>query len=424
MNWVGRVFIAAVLCGLAVIAYLPAQRLPLIADDYPVILLARRYGAVSGWSELIADPLYRCRAISNVLTYWLDATFGFHHGVFNVAALALHVLNTFLVALLGSWKRIGWSVSIPAAAFFAVAEGHQEAVIWFSAMPDLNVTTFVLISLLSWIRYLEHGCRTAWTVSLVGFILALFSKESAVALVGLQLLILFVERSRRWLALVPFAVISLLYFYAAYAARSTHLHFNDGTFSLHAPFLLTILNSTARMYWFWGLLAGIALIWWRRSEGVKFLSVALLAGAIALFPYSFLMYMDRVPSRHTYLASVALAMVVGAAWNVMQRQDWRPQLIAGLTLAALVHNVGYIWIRKHEQFLERAAPTTELVRLARSTDGPIIVECFPYAKDVAVGAMILDAHADPNRLIFNEPPGGCPETHRYRLPREKPQLLD
>ena len=424
MNWVGRVLIGAVLCGLALIAYLPAQRLPLIADDYPVILLARRFGAVSGWSDLLADPLYRCRAISNVLTYWLDSIFGFHHGVFNVAALVLHMLNTLLVAALGSWKRIGWTVSIPAAAFFAVAEGHQEAVIWFSAMPDLNVTTFVLLSILSWIRYLEHGCRTAWTVSLVGFMLALFSKESAVALVGLQLLILFLERSRRWLALLPFAGISLLYFYAAYAARSTHLHFNDGTFSLRAPFVLTIVNSTVRMYWFWGLLAAVALIWWRKSEGAKFVSVALVAGAIALFPYSFLMYMNRVPSRHTYLASVALAMVVGAAWKVLQQQNWRPQLVAGLTLAALVHNVGYIWIRKHEQFLDRAAPTTELVRLAQSTDGPIIVECFPYARDVAVGAMILDAQTDPNRLIFSEPPGGCSDTHRFRLLGAIPELLD
>ncbi|HYO82825.1 MAG TPA: hypothetical protein VES20_15575, partial [Bryobacteraceae bacterium] len=191
------------------------------------------------------------------------------------------------------------------------------------------------------------------------------------------------------------------------------LHFNDGTFSLTAPFLTTILISTVRMYWFWGAGAAAALIWWRRTEGAVYVAFALLAGAAALFPYSFLMYMNRVPSRHTYLASVALSMVVGAAWVAMQSRRFPPQFTAAITLAAVLHNVGYIWTRKHQQFLERAAPTVELIRLARSTTGPIVVECFPYAATVAESALVLEAGADPKRLLFRKPSEACRGGYRY-----------
>jgi len=73
------------------------------------------------------------------------------------------------------------------------------------------------------------------------------------------------------------------------------------------------------------------------------------------------------PSRQTYLASVGLAML--SAWR------WRTGRRAGgwwlRSLCGVLHNVGYLWTKKRSQFLERAAPTEQLIevrggRLGRS----------------------------------------------------------
>jgi hypothetical protein len=241
-----------VLVVLAVLAYLPAQFLPPISDDYEQVSVSRRYGSFENWDSLLRDPLYRCRSVSIVLTWWLEKLGGF--AILNALSLLFHILNTFLVAALGLWHRIGWRISLPAAAFFAVAEGHQEAVIWYAALPELNVFTFTMLAFLCWILWLERGGARYYAGAAAAFLVALLSKESAAALVGLQVLAIMIVDARRvrfWTATVPFAATAVLYFAWGYTARSTHLHYNDGTFSLQAPFVLTLLNSLGRMFWFW-----------------------------------------------------------------------------------------------------------------------------------------------------------------------------
>jgi hypothetical protein len=313
---------------LAIVAYVPAQLLPLIADDYVQINLGRKYGPMSAWSDLAGDALYRCRATSLVITYWTEKLFGFSPAAFNFSSLIIHVINVLLVAALGVWRPVGWRVSVMAAAFFAIAEGHQEAVMWYAALPELLVFAFVLSSFLAWVLWLKtEGPRARYYYgALVLFVLALLSKESAVCLVGLQALAIAVNTDRKrshWLAVVPFAALSAVYFALAYVAKSNHLHFNDGTFALTAPFYLTLGNSLGRMLWIWGVIGLVALVALRRGES-KFLAIALIWAVVTLLPYSFLTYMPRVPSRHTYLASVSLAWLVAAGFLAV-RSRWRSQ---------------------------------------------------------------------------------------------------
>src|SRR5262249_49733568 len=137
------------LCALAVIAYLPAQHLPFIADDYVQIKLGRVYGPAHSWPTLLRDPLYRCRATSIVLTYCSERFAVLVTHAFNLSGLLLHVLNCTFVLALGAWRAIGWKLAFAAAAFFAVTEGHQEAVIWYAAIPELLVFLFSAASCLA-----------------------------------------------------------------------------------------------------------------------------------------------------------------------------------------------------------------------------------------------------------------------------------
>lgn len=419
-NWTprARALALAALAILCVLAYLPSLALPFIADDYVQIRLARDWGPVSGWPSLAADALYRSRATSLVMTYWTERVFGLEPLPYRLSSLLLHILNTWLVLALGRWRVIGPRVALPAAAFFAIYEGHQEAVIWYAALPELLVFTFVLLCFLAWIRWLETG-RWPWYAAALGaFLFALYSKESAVAALGLQLIAVGFARRRRWAALAamaPFVALAAAYTVAIFEARSGHLHFNDGTFSLSAPFWWTLANSTRRLLWFWGLLALVAVLWLRRRR-FRFLLAATAAWIVVTFlPYSFLTYMPHVPSRHTYLASVGLSWLVAAGFLAVRNRlaAWRRWAPAVLALLVLVHNCGYLWTRKQRQYRERAAPTEALVEFAARTERPVEVRCFPYSPILAEWVLEMRLNRKPWR------PGDPGEPAVFCWPREK-----
>jgi hypothetical protein len=110
---------------------------------------------------------------------------------------------------------------------------------------------------------------------------------------------------------------------------------------------------------------------------------------IGFLPYSFLTYMPHVPSRHTYIASAGLAFLVGAAaLEFYRRYAGRPRVLAAVACIVLVHQCGYLWTRKHGQYLARAAPTERIAEYAATSEGPVQVKCFPY--DLSLAQMAVD----------------------------------
>jgi hypothetical protein len=371
---------AAWLLAIALAAALPYLRglsLPPVEDDYIQIWLGRVFGAPRQWGDLLADPLYRCRATSILLTRATEAIFGNSQFVFNLQSLLLHIANAFLVAALGRYSKIGFALSLPAALIWAISERHHEAVLWYAALPEQLVFTFVILSLLAWLQWWEKPSPGAYFLTAFFFVLALASKESAVIFCGLALLPLLFE-PERWRraarALAPFALISVAYFLLNYAAKSNHLHWNDGTFRLGWHFFPVIVNSTGRVIWLWGALA-IFLLWLNRRR-VPRAMVILAFGwiLISLAPYSFVAYQPRVPSRHVYLAMVGQAFLLALALPFLQRA------LPLFATAFVITNVYYVSVFKHAQFLARTAVTEMLVQKARGLNYPAYsVECFPHA---------------------------------------------
>ncbi len=379
----------AALAALAVVAYLPSTFLPFIADDYLQILLGRDYGPSSGWGKVASDVLYRSRETSLIMTYWTERLFGVHPAAYNWSSVLVHVLNTWLVFGLGMSRRIGFRVAAVAAAFFAIYEGHQEAVIWYAALPELLVFLFSLASVLAWLLWVKSDGRKWgwWLASLAAFVVAIYSKEPGVVVIPLVVLLSLAEGARRRLLLwvLPFVAIAIPYAWGIFAASATHLHLNDGTFSVHAPVLKVLWNSSVRLFWFWGLLSLIALAAWRVREHAKLVALAAAWIVITFGPYVFLTYMPRVPSRHTYFASAGLSLIVAAAFlaareRFQPRWRWAP---AALALVIFAHNCGYLWIVKQRQYAERAEPTERLLQFAQSRPGPIYVHKFPYSVLIA-----------------------------------------
>lgn len=384
-----------IVCALAVIAYWPAQRLPFIADDYIQIQLGRDYGPMQSWPALFRDPLYRCRATSVVLTYWTERLYGLNPFAYNLSSLLLHIVNCALLLALGAWRAVGWKLAFAAAAFFAVAEGHQEAVIWYAAVPELLVFLFSAASFLAFVFAITRsGSQQLWyATAVISFVFALASKESGVAAIGALLLACIVERVplRRAIALLlPFGILMCVYVYGIFAASTDILHFHDGAFSLNAPFAKTILNSSLHLLWFWGITAIAVLAVWNRAAVKALLPASLCWMVISLFPYSFLTYMNRVPSRHTYLASVGLCLLVGVAILSVADHLKRPWTIALITVI-IMHNCAYLWTKKQAQYERRAEATEDLLRAYRDNPAPIRIECFPYSRWIARYAVEIGA---------------------------------
>ncbi len=371
----------AVLCFLA---YAPALGLPLIEDDYPNLAQSQIYGAPSALPVLAAHPVYRVRATSEWTMYWMWRLAGLRPWAYHVLSLALHIANTWLLfAICLAWPPFR-PAAFWAAAFFALAEGHQEAVMWFSAINELWLFLFGALALWAWRK------DRAWGVA--PFALALISKESAVILLPLFYLAAPHRNWRRWL---PYVAVAAVVTGSIFLGPST-FRFGDGSFSWRAPFWITWPRGVARVLWPWGWLA-LAAVWVTRDRKARQTAGLALAWiTIALLPYAFLTYSTEIPSRQTYLASAGLAMLAGLGFATLRDR----RVVAVAAAAILAVNIGYLWTRKRAQFLDRAAPTEQLIAFARRTPGPIWVRDFPRVPWIAEEAVHLGAGHPASDVVW------------------------
>lgn len=373
----------------SLLAYLPFAGMPMISDTYLQIALARDYGSPPSWASLALDPLYRCRATSLFFTYLVDAIAGPSAVAHRVASFLLHLVNSLLLMWILARFGLAWRTAAAAGVIFAACEVHQEAVIWVAALPELLVFSFLLLALAAWWRALETGSAWAFTGAAAAYLLALASKESGVVFVPLAALAWLLRspdawRGSRpadraaWWMLIGAAVAAAVYSLAILSTGDEHLHLTDGTFSLRAPVLKVQAISLARILLPWGFVAIGVLLYARRFRD---LGGSLLWMSITLLPYSFLLYQARVPSRHTYLASAALAFLLASAAAVLWRSPrrWLAPALLGLFLA---QNIGWMWTRKAEQYSRRAASTERFLTFARESAAPVRITCAPYGIDV------------------------------------------
>jgi hypothetical protein len=389
----------------AVATYWQAFRLPLISDDYLVIDLAAQYaGAPGGWAVMWSDPLYRTRALFMWLTSQIHAAAGLYPAAYASVCVSLHAVNSILAFRLG--VALGWPLGVAGLTglLFAIHHGHQEAVLWYSALPDSLVLLFALAALWCWHNWGVRGGWTWYAGALLAFATGLASKESAVIVPGL-LGGMAILRGWPWrraaIALVPFGLMSLGYFAASYAARDTHLHFHDGTFALGRHFASVVLRSSFRILWPWGL-AAIALLAWRRSEW-RAPAAGLGWMALTLLPYSFLTYMPFVPSRHTYVASLAPGALLALGFITFSGTRKHPgRWLAGLVLFFGAVEWGYLWTRKYRQYAERARPTEVLKEVIAGRQGELRLQCFPFPPNMVES--LIRVHS-PGRVRLTIEPG-------------------
>ncbi len=140
----------------------------------PVWSFANARGKTNYYRPVMTLGFILCYQLFGPLAY------GFH-----LASLLLHAAVVIMLFLFAQRLFRSQSAGFAAAALFALHPIHVESVAWMSAVTDLEVTFFYLLTFWCFLRVGEQrgGRRLWWHAALaLGFLLALLSKEQALTL--------------------------------------------------------------------------------------------------------------------------------------------------------------------------------------------------------------------------------------------------
>ena len=400
LNW----RLVLLLAGLALAAYWPAFNNHFISDDY-VILERLNVGGLN-LAFLFEMPPENFRLTSYAAFGLLKAIFGYRSEFFYAFTILVHVLNGLLL-----WKLITLitgrvETGLLAAVLFVTIQDPLEAVMWLAGMSEVLMGLCALVTLILWMKG-----RYFW--SLLFYLLAFFSKESALAIPFLLILVEFWAGKRIVIRREHLYFLVMTFFFGGlflYTSSANH-HIAYGFYAFGPHALGVWANSLHRLALPWFYLALSVLLWqggWRSllkvRAGVGWMMVSLL-------PYVFLTYMGHVPSRNVYLASMGLVSVVALMLEGIDSARFRKVFVA----AFLAVNIGYIWFVKDGQLEERAAHTTRLVEeLQRRPPAPLLIENFPQDPLIAKFTTRLVPGWEPQMLRVNEEADDCLDCPKLR----------
>jgi protein O-mannosyl-transferase len=158
---------------------------------------------------------------------------------FHLINILLHALASALVYLICVELQISPAAAAIGAAIFATHPVHTETVAWAAGTPDVSCAVFYFLSLLLWLRFMRTTQQKWRWMSAASFLVALFSKEMAVTLPAIVVLIMFNEGRVKSLKKTAVDVAPLLFAGVIYmSARLMALGFISTThLNIQASFL-------------------------------------------------------------------------------------------------------------------------------------------------------------------------------------------
>ena len=181
-----NLWIAFLVFALALGLYVSTINHEFLFDDITLIIQHPRVAELQ-WLKILSFHEYRpIRTLTYAVNYWLGGEDPFGYHLFNVV---LHGLNAVLVFLL-LHKITSWPVIAGAGAvIFASHPVQSAAVAYVSGRKDLLATFFMLLGCYWYVSYRSTRRRSFLFLCLLGFLLGVLSKEVAIVLPALLLLL-------------------------------------------------------------------------------------------------------------------------------------------------------------------------------------------------------------------------------------------
>ncbi len=190
-----------VISATVLIVFASAMLLNFVGDDWIFLDIVGRLNVhdylIKYFDPYVQTAWYRpVQGIQYLIGYHFFGSdpFGYH-----VENVVIHLLNCWLLFGIANHVTKQWRVALIAALLYATFPIAVEG-IFKAGVIDPLLTTFSLLSIWFWLRYLELGsCRDYW-LAFVNFILALYCKEISIMLPVVLFLIdrLYIARRPGW----------------------------------------------------------------------------------------------------------------------------------------------------------------------------------------------------------------------------------
>ena len=141
-----------------------------------------------------SDPFGFFRPVAHLTLLAEGRVFGFTPAGFRVTNVLIHVVVCLLVLRIARRLLPPRAAVLAALAFVLTPKAHTVAVLWASARPELLMSVFSLLAILSWLRW-EGGDARWLLLTAACYVTALLAKETA-ALLPVLLLFSGTEQSR------------------------------------------------------------------------------------------------------------------------------------------------------------------------------------------------------------------------------------
>jgi len=177
-----------------------------LSDDYNLGTFFRLDGGLTlsralrelalPWGGVEGAPFFRPAVTASLfIDFWV---FDLHPFGFHLHNLALHVLNSLLVAVLVRLlaPRAGHGPAVLAGLFFGLHPATTETAAWIAARVDSLSTFFYLLSMAAYCRYARSPSARWLALTFLAAGLALFSKESGLTLPLVLLTVALIARQR------------------------------------------------------------------------------------------------------------------------------------------------------------------------------------------------------------------------------------
>ncbi|MFA6923136.1 MAG: hypothetical protein WC223_02685 [Bacteroidales bacterium] len=134
---------------------------------------------------------------------------------YHLENLIFHLINILLVFYLVYLLKKKKTIAIIVSLFFAIHPMHVESVSWVSERKDMLYSFFFLISLVFYVKYIIKSKSKFLLLSMISFLLSLYSKPSVVCLSVLIILIDYYYKRKFsfnvFLEKIPYFVLALIF---------------------------------------------------------------------------------------------------------------------------------------------------------------------------------------------------------------------
>jgi len=215
---------------LSFILFLPSL-FTFYTHDYFFLLKISRASSLGGFLNFFnftqgPEGLGVYRPLTTQAFYYLS------NSVFNLNPLALHVISfaTFFLVIYLVYKLVNTiaknnSIALFAAFLYATSATHYGHLYYLASYQELGLAVFCLLAVVFFIKFARKGNSKHYFLSIIAYVLALLSKETAIVIPGILVLVYgflrlnkekVVSIKKSVLVVLGFVIILLIYLYFHY----------------------------------------------------------------------------------------------------------------------------------------------------------------------------------------------------------------